>query len=81
MNIQDARSTQDAVAAGRAGDTMVPFQKVISDAIATSIGNKTNSATISFSGKAGADVMRSLQALKEKGYKVAQSGTDWTITW
>lgn len=81
MNIPDARTTQDSVAAGNAGDTMIVFQKVVSDAITTAIGTKSTSAAVSFTGKAGADVMASLQNLRNKGYKVAQSGTSWTITW
>lgn len=81
MNIPDARTAQDSVTAGKAGDTMVAFQKVVSDAIITSIGNKTNSATISTRNKSGRDVMRALQDLKTKGFTVSPSGTDWTVTW
>jgi len=81
MNLPDARTTQDSIAAGKSGETMVAFQKVVSDAITTAIGNKGSSATVSMSGKAGADVMHTLQDLRSKGYKVTQSGTDWTVTW
>lgn len=81
MNIPDARQTSDAVAAGKAGDTAVGFIKVVSDAITTAIGSKLNSATVSFSGKSAPDVMAQLQELKRKGYRVSQSGTDWTVSW
>jgi len=81
MNLPDARLASDSTAANISGDTSVAFQKVTLDAISTSIGNKTNSATISCSGKAGADVMATLQELMRKGYKVTRSGTYLTISW
>lgn len=77
--IPDARTTQDAVQAGTAGDTNVAFQKTVADAINTAIGNKTTTTTVSISGKSAPDVMQALQELKRKGYKVEQSGTTWTI--
>ncbi len=81
MSIPTARETQDAIAAGNANDTSVAFEKTVADAVTTAIGNKATSATVSFSGKSGADVMGILQELRRKGHKVAQSGTNWTITW
>lgn len=79
--IPDARTTQDAIQAGNAGDTNVGFSKLVADAINTAIGNKATTATLSFSGKAGADVMQALQELRRKGFRVAQASTNWTITW
>lgn len=79
MNIPDARLASDQVSAGR--ETGLAFNKVLIDAISTSIGAQSNTATVSFSGKAGADVMRTLQELKQKGYRVTQSGTNMTVTW
>jgi hypothetical protein len=78
MNIPDARQANDQ---SIAGDSHAAFLKVVIDAIDSSVGSKTNSATISFSGKAGADVMNTLGELKRKGYKVSQSSTNWTISW
>lgn len=78
MNIPDARQANDQSAAG---DTHAAFIKIVIDAIDSSVGNKTNSAVISFNGKQGSDIMNTLGELKRKGYRVSQSGTNWTISW
>lgn len=81
MNIPHARTTQDNIAAGNAGETMVAFEKIVSDAINTAIGNKATSATVTITSKGAKDVMRLLGELRSQGYKVANDGTTWTITW
>lgn len=81
MSIPDARASSDQTNAGKAGDTSVALEKVVTDAIATSVGTKTASATFSVSGKQASDIMATIQDLKRKGYRVTQSGTDFTITW
>ncbi len=79
MNIPESRVASDQAVS--IADTGVVFNKVIVDAISTSIGTGRKTATVSFSGKSGADVMRTLQELKQKGYRVTQSDTNWTVTW
>lgn len=81
MPIPSARSTQDSIQAGNAGDTFVAFEKLVNDAINTAVGNKSTSATITITGKQGRDIMRVLGELRSNGYRVASDGTTWTITW
>ncbi len=81
MIIPDARSTSDMTNANKNLETGVAFTKVVIDAINTSVGSKTNSATFSVSGKAGADVMSAIQDLRRKGFKLTQVGTDVTVSW
>jgi hypothetical protein len=78
MFIQDARMSSDFSAAG---DSSAAFAKVVLDAISTSVGLKSNTATFSTSGKTGADVMAVLQDLRRKGYKVSATGSNVTISW
>lgn len=81
MDIPHARESSDSTNASKAGDTSVALAKVVTDAITTSIGTKTATATFSVSGKQAMDVMATIQDLRRKGYRVSQSGTDFTITW
>jgi hypothetical protein len=77
-SIPEARTVADQTAAG---DTHTAFIKTVTDAIDTSVATRGSSATISISGKSAADVMNTLSDLKRKGYRVAQSGTNWTVSW
>lgn len=52
--------------------------KAIFDALATA---GTYSCTLTTSGKTSADVVAVLQALRQLGYTVTQSGTTLTISW
>lgn len=81
MIIPDARTASDMTNASIMNDTNVSLNKTILDAINTSIGNKSKTATVSFSGKSGMDVMNGLQELRRKGFNVTQSGTNLTINW
>jgi peptidoglycan hydrolase-like protein with peptidoglycan-binding domain len=80
MNIPDARSTQDALSANLKNSTDVALTKVVVDAISTAVGAKANSATFSTLNKSGEDVMRVVQDLRRKGYKVDRSGTNITVS-
>ncbi len=79
MNIIDARAAADASTSS--SSTTTAFEKVVSDAIWVSIGSGLKTSTISISGKVGSDVMSVLQELRQKGYRVASSGTSWVVTW
>ncbi len=81
MIIPDARIISDLTNANKANDTNASFNKTITDALNVGAMNKTNSATISFSGKQAMDVMDGLSELKRRGYNVTQTGTNFTITW
>lgn len=81
FQIPDARQAQDSVAAGNAGDTSISFEKSVIDAMSTSIGNKSRTATVSMSGKTAADIMAVYQELRRKGHGVTLSGSNMTINW
>lgn len=81
MNIPDARMASDQLVASKGGNTQTALTKVLVDAIYTSIGAKTDSATISISGKNGEDVRKIISELRTKGYRITQNGTDLTATW
>lgn len=82
MVIPDARASADATNANIGGDTSVVLIKSAVDAISTAVGNKTNTATITISGKSGSDIMVVLQQLKQKGYKVTNnSGSTLSVSW
>jgi len=81
MIIPSARSVQDSISASGNGDTSIAFLKVVSDAISTAVGTKSNSATVSVSGKQGPDVMATIQDLRSKGYRISGSSTNLTISW
>lgn len=78
MEIPGARQTADAAVNA---DSSVVMNKVIVDALSIAVGNKASTTTISFAGKGGADVMRALQELRQKGFKVTTSGTNFVVSW